>query len=257
MPNLDRRQERLRLSLGLTVAQFKNEASLLGALERDLNLWGTPLPNEPTKTGIVGAVRLIRYRFAIIVGHRKDRDGVYAPAPLKTGEWAWNNEIALEVERRFKNHPWIDVKVFYRRARGGSYSREIDDVYERVDEWIGKLKGATAELHFNDLRTKNSPVNGVGGKETIYSGSSAGKDLARIFHDSNSLPIKNRGLKIRAKGSRGGRSVHVSKHPSVLLEPFDALNPKNNKLAFEHGIDGFADDMGLAIMEYFLAPLTS
>ena len=246
------RQERLRLKLGLTSKQFANEASLLGALERDLKLWGTPLPKSkksstPIKKGSAPATHLIRFRFALVVGHRKDRDGVFAPAPLNTGEWPWNNEIALEVERRFADHPSIQVKVFYRRPRGGSYSREIDDVYQRADKWIGKLKGATAELHFNDLRTNKSPKNGVGGKETIYSGSKSGKELAQKFHETNSLPIKNRGLKIRKKGSRGGRSVHVSKHPSVLLEPFDARNAKNNQLAFDHGIEGFANDITKAI----------
>jgi len=241
MSSLQKRKARIASRLSLGGVNIDVPEILLGPLERELKLWGTPFP--PLEEAVPSTALTGSFKFALIVGHRKDRDGVYAPAPLSIGEWAFNNEIALSVEKFFHYNGDIQVKVFYRTPQGGSYSREIDDVYERADAWIGKLKGATAELHFNDLRTKNSPKNGVSGKETIYSGSSSGKKVAEIFHRNNSIQTKDRGLKIRTKGARGGRSVHVSKHPSVLLEPFDGRNDSDRVKAAEHGTDGFSQDI--------------
>lgn len=247
MASLLQRRERIRLRLGLTVDQMKSEQSFYGALERELKLWGTPFPvstdEEPTSHGKT------LFKVALVVGHRKDRDGVYAPAPLATGEWPFNSDIAELTALRFVNHPSVAVKVLYREKQpSGRYSDEIDDVYGRVDAWIGDNSGISAELHFNDLRTKESPVHGVGGKEVIYSGSTKGKIVARIFHNANPLPIKNRGLRVRSRKARGGRSVHAGKAPAVLLEPFDGRNPRNNKLAAELGVDGFADFLEEAIL---------
>ena len=235
------RRARIARALGLSGVNVDVPEIILGPLERELKLWGTPFPDADSP--LPSNASRGNFKFALIVGHRKDRDGVYAPAPLNIGEWAFNNEIALNAEKHFLSNPDIQVKVFYRRARGGSYSKEIDDVYHRADAWIGSSKGGTAELHFNDLRTKKSPKNGVSGKETIYSGSSNGKKLASIFHENNSIQTNDRGLKIRTKGARGGRSVHVSKHPSILLEPFDGRNDSDRVKAAEHGTDGFANDI--------------
>jgi len=109
----------------------------------------------------------------------------------------------------------LDIKIF-KREPGRGYTREVQEVYARTDEWGAD---AAIELHFNSAGDPRAS-----GTETISSGSSRSLKLAQEVQMElvEELGLRDRGIKVRnnrTKG-RGYRSLVSGRAPAILAEPF-------------------------------------
>lgn len=148
-------------------------------------------------------------KIALVVGHNEKAKGAYS-RHLRMSEFPFWAAVASLLKDK-------DIKVFKRQA-GASYWRQIDQVYKEVDEWGAD---ASVELHFNSA----SPS--AQGAEVLSSGSSGSLKIARVFQDIFQRHWKHRGVKVRKKRDRGGRSLHAGRCPAILIEPFFGSNAKD------------------------------
>jgi len=159
-------------------------------------------------------------KLAVVVGHNSKETGAYAKSPLSMSEYKLMSKVASEMKIIADNDPSIEVKVFKRKPYS-SYSRQIKECYDQVNEWN---PDAIMELHFNWL-------NGKGRIEMLHAvGSKEGRRLAQICLDNTSSIMGQRdGLKLlpTSKSTRGGASLYAGNAPTVLLEPFDCSNKEH------------------------------
>jgi N-acetylmuramoyl-L-alanine amidase len=170
-------------------------------------------------------------KVGIVVGHNAVAKGARARAPLSVDEFSWNDLIADEMVRLAR--PPLTVKKFHRQHLG-SYSREIDEVYGRVDEFGAD---ATVELHFN------AATPAATGTETLSSGSSGSMALAQSMQDAMlaALGRRDRGVKLKSRTDRGGRSLHAGRAPAILVEPFFGSNAGDCRAAADLDVGGMAE----------------
>lgn len=148
-------------------------------------------------------------KLAIVVGHNSVSQGAVRGDTGET-EYIWNGRLARRIQRIAPEFG-IEAKVFLRQPMG-SYSREIDLVYEQTDEWGAD---ATVELHFNSF---DGPASGT---ETLSSGTARSLRLAEAVQREMvlALGLSDRGIKTRSSG-RGAKSLISGRAPAILIEPF-------------------------------------
>ncbi len=153
-------------------------------------------------------------RIAIVVGHRKNSQG--AVGSVGTSEYKLNTEVAKRISSRVSKHK---IKIFYRRDDLSGYTERMKDLHKRIDEWGADV---SVSLHFN--AASNPQANG---HEVLYC-SSKGKKLAKKLNDkfTKYLGNKDRGIKHKTKGDRGGGFLCRGKSVCILAEPFFAAHQK-------------------------------
>jgi len=169
-------------------------------------------------------------KIAIVVGHNSKAQGANSKAPLSISEFKYCNKIADKMVA-LATGP-LRAKKF-NRVKTTGYSREIDTVYALVDDYAPDI---SIELHFNSAGPSAS------GTETLSSGSTASLALANSVQASmlEALGLSNRGIKVKSRSERGGRSLHAGRAPAILIEPFFGSSTKDCKAADKIGIEGMA-----------------
>lgn len=147
-------------------------------------------------------------RVAVVIGHNASAQGAYSEF-LGQSEFPFNRAVFAEMARFAPSHG-LTLAEFL-RLDAGSYSREIDAVYDKADAWNPDV---IVELHFN--------AGGGAGSEMLFAtGSAAGRALATALQEAvTDLGFADRGAKARSSADRGGRSLFASRHPTVICEPF-------------------------------------
>lgn len=182
-------------------------------------------------------------KIAIVVGHNSKAQGALRVLDGRT-EFDWNSELAELI----KDHAPKHVKVFHRQL-GGGYSAEIDRVYNACDQWGADV---TIELHFN-----SSANTSVSGGETLSSGTKGSMLLAKLVRAGarNVLGNEARGVKVRKRHDRGGRSLWQGKAPAVITEPYFGSNASECMTAQMH-MDELAEAYYRSAMT-FLCPVAA
>lgn len=149
-------------------------------------------------------------RLALVIGHSARNSGAYAVSPIDNTEYYWNTQLALAV-LSFAGVNGVDCGIFFRDGIG------VHGAYRQVKEWGA---GTCIELHFNSFNSR------VSGTETLHGEYDKSKELAALVH-REILKIydrpkrKDRGIRKRVPGERGGRSLSQLTHiPSIIVEPF-------------------------------------
>ena len=160
---------------------------------------------------------------ALCVGHSRPNDSG-AASVTGVSEWDYNSELAEMIASKLRE----PVKV-YTTYKGKGYVSAMRwlarKLYEdRVDTAL--------ELHFNAASPKAT------GHEWLYwHTSDQGRLIARALRDSfeDSFPqLASRGIKSRAKGSRGAMFLRTTHMPACIAEPFFGTNPEDWDLAINH-----------------------
>lgn len=153
-------------------------------------------------------------KIAIVVGHTSRSQG--AVSIDGTSEFAWNSRLAQMIHDENPN----TTRIFNRPAHLG-YSRGIDFCYSEVDRWGAKC---SVELHFN-----SNAKRGPSGVLTLSSGTPGSLDLAREVHSRcvAVMETRDRGVEVRTRHMRGGRSLWQGKSPAIMAEPFFGSNPED------------------------------
>lgn len=176
-------------------------------------------------------------KIAIVVGHNERSQGAVRVTDGRT-EYDWNGELAELI----RAHDPQSIKIFRRDGRGG-YSAEIDRVYAQTDAWGADV---TIELHFNAISDRS-----VAGGLTLTSGTKGSARLASLIRKaaSQALGNKDRGLKVRKRHDRGGRSLWQGRAPAVLTEPYFGSNADECNNATLH-MDELAEGYYRAAVEF-------
>lgn len=170
-------------------------------------------------------------KIAVVVGHNKDAPGA-GPGPGNyKSEYTFNRQVAAQMKEWNAGYG-LEIEVFERKA-GLSYSREIDEVYGRVDAWKAR---ASIELHFN------AATPAATGTETLCSSSRNSQNLAQVVQAAmlEHLDLRDRGVKPKKATDRGGRSLYAGRAPAILVEPFFCSNADDRRAATKLGVEGFA-----------------
>lgn len=152
-------------------------------------------------------------KVALVIGHNSRAQGAVRVTDGRT-EYDWNGELAAMI----KDHDPASIRIF-RRTAGLGYSREIDKVYAEVDAWGA---GCSVELHFN--ASANSSARGC---LMLSSGSQGSLGLASALQSAcvGVMEGPDRGVVVKGRHERGGRSLWQGRAPAVLTEPFFGSNP--------------------------------
>lgn len=175
-------------------------------------------------------------KIAIVVGHNARAQGAVNVAGVS--EYIWNGELAGLIQ----DHDPQAVRVF-RRIAGGGYSREIDRVYAEVDAWGADC---SIELHFNGSASASAQ-----GCLTLSSGTQGSLALARCVH-ARCLGVmqgRDRGIEVRSRHDRGGRSLWQGRAPGIMTEPFFGSNPEECRRA-DARIDQLAEAIYRGAVEF-------
>lgn len=175
---------------------------------------------------------------ALCVGHSRQGDSG-ASSVDGTTEWDYNCDLAGKIASKTRQ----DVRI-YSAYEGRGYTSAMRGLARKLK----KDRAAFAvELHFNAA----SPA--ATGHEWLYWNTSAkGRLLARSLRDSmeDSFPLfTSRGIKARAKGSRGASFLRLTHCPAVIAEPFFGTNKDDWQLATAHK-DGLASSITGGIVLY-------
>ena len=151
-------------------------------------------------------------KIALVIGHNSRAQGAVRVTDGRS-EYDWNSDLAGMI----RDHDPARIKIFTRQA-GLGYSREIDRVYRECDMW-----GATCtiELHFNASASLSAR-----GCLMLSSGSKGSMALANALqrHCLSVMENPDRGVVVRGRKDRGGRSLWQGKAPAVLTEPYFGSN---------------------------------
>ena len=153
-------------------------------------------------------------KIALVVGHRASAPGAYGNAGLP--EWHFWNAAVAEVMARSEGLP-VSLKVFHRKEHGTGYTQRMKELHREIDAWGADI---SVSLHFN--ASSNGAANG---HEVLYcSSSKGGLRYAALMNDifTKNLPNKNRGIKPKSKGDRGGGFLCRGRSYCILIEPFFA-----------------------------------
>jgi N-acetylmuramoyl-L-alanine amidase len=153
-------------------------------------------------------------KIALVVGHRSRSQGAYGN--MGVSEWDFYNDFVdeiLEAARDIK----VDLKVFHRRESGHGYTQRMKMLHREIDAWGADI---SISLHFN--ASSHASANGHEVLHCAYSSTSA--RYAAIMNSSftRHLNNKDRGVKPKAKGDRGGGFLCRGRSYCILIEPFFA-----------------------------------
>lgn len=154
-------------------------------------------------------------KVAVVIGHNPVAQGADSPY-LHVSEFDFNTKVAARLKELGSQK--YEIEVFSRRALG-SYSREIADVYHRVNEFCPAV---ALELHFN-----------AGGGNYACALAAQGSDASGKFAaivssmTAEAIGCKSVGVVRRSAGDRGGASLFAAKSPCVLAEPFFGDSKEN------------------------------
>jgi len=184
-------------------------------------------------------------KLAIVVGHNRKAKGVVAKSPFNLQEFDFNRDLA-GVMVNFAKYYGIQAKVFYRVPRG-SYTKEIKEVYGKVDEWGAD---ASIELHFN---AGNGRTRGT----LMLSGPSA--QSLKMAHDVQDMvcALYNRtgkqdlGVTKYRNVKRGRASLITGKAPAILTEPFFGDVKAECRMVDKVGLDALANAYLAGISQAF------
>jgi N-acetylmuramoyl-L-alanine amidase len=151
-------------------------------------------------------------KIAIVVGHNSRARGAVRVTD-GVPEFEWNGHLAELI----RLHDPANIRVF-RREAGGGYSAEIDRVYAATDAWGA---ACTIELHFNAAADARA-----NGGLTLSSGTDGSLRLAREVRERCAAVLGNtdRGVQVRGRHDRGGRSLWQGRAPAILTEPYFGSN---------------------------------
>ncbi len=124
-------------------------------------------------------------KLAVVIGHNSRQQGAVRK-DTGVSEYIWNGKLA-DIMESLAGEFGIEVKVF-RREYVGSYSREIDAVYGKVDRWG---PDGSLELHFNG---NDDPK--ASGTEMLSSGTARSLALAQCVQNEVviALGLRDRGV---------------------------------------------------------------
>lgn len=161
-------------------------------------------------------------KIAIVVGHNSRAQGAVRVTDGRS-EFDWNGELAGLIQ----SHDPDAIRVF-RREAGGGYSAEIDRVYGAVDEWGAHC---SVELHFN--ASANPRANGC---LMLSSGTKGSLKLAHEvqWRCAEVMGGNDRGVQVRRRHQRGGRSLWQGRAPAILTEPYFGSNAAECVTAQQH-----------------------
>lgn len=179
-------------------------------------------------------------KFAIIVGHEKDRPGAMGVAPISQSEYLYNLGVASEAYRQAREiglKACIFLKDNMTNEKVGQY----------VVEWAGDEPSCAIELHFNSFDGKYV------GTETLYENPEF-KDFADIVQRNVCSGLgrntkDNRGIKLLVDGDRGHRNLDCIKIPCVIIEPGFGDNVRDAKLLMDNKFK-YSMSLVLAVLEY-------
>ena len=159
-------------------------------------------------------------RLAVVVGHNRVSKGAASITPINLMEFDFNQIVAKGMKNE-AGHYNLNVEIFWREP-SGSYSKEIEDAYEKVAIW---KPTCILELHFNS--NSNPQANGL---EMLCRPVAKSRALASklVGPTSKLLNVKvrhNGGVLALGPGDRGWQSVSALPNiPTVLCEPFFGSN---------------------------------
>ena len=155
-------------------------------------------------------------KIAYVVGHNRDKRGAVR-VDTKETEYDFMGRIGSLMAEMAGDIEGVEVKIF-RREPGLGYKREIEAVYDAVDEWGADV---SIEGHFNSF--DDPRANGC---ETLSSGSVKSLALAKAVNDAiiDESGAKDRGILTRSRQDRGGRSLFSGRAPAIMIEPFFGSN---------------------------------
>lgn len=167
-------------------------------------------------------------KLAIIIGHKFAHPGAKAIEPINEYEFSYNSKVARRLAERLQTRQ-IEARIF---------DRNLGNLlcYLEVNEWVGEVKGAAIELHFNSFNDASAR-----GTETLYqSGQADNLKFAKHVHDSVSLAFGrqgklDRGIRLLKKGDRGYENLSLLNCPAVIVEPFFGSNAEDCILAKKVG----------------------
>ncbi len=154
-------------------------------------------------------------KLAIIVGHNPVKQGAQKVDTNAT-EFDFNERLSHQLQGKESTFG-LETKVFLRKP-GMGYSKEIREVYDRVNMWDAD---ASIELHFN---ASNNPA--AHGSEVLTSGTPLSGVLGHAVNASicNAFHLRDRGIHTVAPEERGGKSLVSGRCPAILIEPFFGSN---------------------------------
>lgn len=183
-------------------------------------------------------------KIAVVVGHNLVNTGFFSKW-LAVDEFAFNSQVAAALER--SSAADFSFRVFFRKNMG-SYSREIDDVYRRVNEWGPAM---ALELHFNAASGSASYACALVSQTSKTAAALGNAILAELCEATG---FRNSGLKEVAASDRGGRSLYAGKCPTVLLEPFFGDNRGQCETIAKMGPEGLAEIYRKGLLRLLTAP---
>lgn len=179
-------------------------------------------------------------QIAFVVGHNKVSGGYFSPY-IGFNEFDFWSKFAEELRETDTYKP-----VVYFRRYDTSYTKEIQEVYDRINKTSA---AATIELHFNAFDEQT-----VSGCEVLSSGSDLSLDLCHCLQASfvKTLGINDRGVKIAGKNDRGYLSLVSGVAPAAITEPFFGSSPKDCDLISSLGMVRLVEMFSKAIDEYVI-----
>lgn len=180
-----------------------------------------------------------KIRIALVPGHSDESSGAIAVNGMSEF-FFWNKEIDNLIETYSG-----DIFEFKKFIREGSALIEIENTYDRAEEWKAD---ALIEFHFNAY---NSQVEGA---ETLTSFDKQDILFATCIHQSICRSLGHsglsRGVKRKNKKDRGGRSTNAFTGPNCLVEPFFG-DTETDFRNFELRIGPFREAIVRGLREYF------
>lgn len=190
---------------------------------------------------------LHKANIAICIGHSRRIAGRIEGGAVSVGkvnEHTYNLDLAKRIQRWLSD---FDIDSFI-------VSEYEGNGYTSAQKWLAgqlKAKGATVaiELHFNSA---DSPT-ATGHEWLFWASSSKGRLLTKEL-DAMMLQMfpdfRQRGIKPKGSGDRGGEFLRFTHCPSVIAEPFFGSNAKDwNEIAVAKKED-LAQAIALGIRHY-------
>lgn len=147
---------------------------------------------------------------ALVVGHRKSRKGA-ASRDGSVNEFDFNSALAEDIKKRVTK---ARVEIVFR-----------DNTTSGRKKLPAKINALGP--HFTVSLHCNASDSNAGGTETLYfKGSTKGEKLARIVQKRllAGLGLRNRKIRSRTVGDRGGQLLKYTAAPCVIAEPFFISN---------------------------------
>lgn len=150
-------------------------------------------------------------KVALVVGHRKSRQGAYGNCGISEYVF-WDAFLHDYLPIMPDKH---EYQIFYRDDKVSGYGEKMKHLHKRIDDW-----GAEVSVSFHFNASSNQSVHG---HEILYY-STGGKTYAKIMDEmfDKHLDNNDRNIKKRTKKQRGGGFLSRGKSKCILIEPFFA-----------------------------------